>query len=877
MAEAIFESAFQRRSTIADLVERGITDGTVLSQLILSGTAISDEAVLWDFKREIPVLPAGVKLNEATKCSYDAKFAEIVKDCVALYNTYGGYLIAGVDNTTRSLIGFSGAFDAAELNKRIHAATEVSIETIFRPISFADGVLQPIQLGMLFIPKRAARIRPAAFKKDAPESPNGQRAYRQNDFYFRERDNCRPAKTPEDFEFLFSQRLVDLPYRRKKFIENNLPARDAELRHLIGREEELSALWSWLPDAFSPVKILCGLGGVGKTSIAYTFAERLLYQAPEYIDKVLWLGAKTQTYLALTGKFMETRLDFKTIEELLTSIILEAGCPPEQIPESPSRQALMTLAQQHLSSHSYVLVIDNVDSLQDDDQKKILNLAMQLCSVAKAKAILTARLNLGAAPDMFVEVKGLLLDDFQSLVLEKSKLLNVHPPAEHSVEMKKFYDASGGSPLFALSILRLVNLGDTFQEAVKHWAGTDGEHVRDIAFLRELKRLKANPAKVLLALCYLDRASIVELRTVLGLTHADVQTALAELAEFSMTAKDTSLPGGATFKVPSMMGLVTPLVEKVVVDWKLIKAECQKFRSLAAKKAPFVGGAITRTIAFLNSGERQQALLTAKAALDQIPDDPDLLCLIGRVYNKIGDVAKADENFQSAYRKGCKKRILLEEWISLREGREDWAGVIEIAKIGEELFDTAQFVISRCNAEMMIADQSSRIGRYKEAEQAYEASVKLVQEALREYDSQGDRAELWKLNSSLVMRWLGAIRMMTTTLEGDKRFFGACFKGITSYRLLSKDIVLSAVSALRQWADAHLNRSEVSERTNADADVNERRLRDLLLFIKSRPEFKGITVSEWGQIDKLIQDLDEICNKTVVKPYPTAGAVDGTV
>ena len=180
--------------------------------------------------------------------------------------------------------------------------------------------------------------------------------------------------------------------------------------------------------------------------------------------------------------------------------------------------------------------------------------------------------------------------------------------------MKKFYEASGGSPLFALSILRLVSLGDTFQEAVKHWAGADGEQVRDIAFIRELKRLKANPAKVLLALCYLERASVVELGSILGLTHADVQTALGELAEFSMTAKDTSLPGGATFKVPSMMGLVTPLVEKVVVDWKAIKAKCDKFRSLASKKAPFVGAAITRTVAFLNSGERQQALITAKAA-----------------------------------------------------------------------------------------------------------------------------------------------------------------------------------------------------------------------------------------------------------------------
>ena len=195
MPEEAFDSAFQRRAVIADLLDNGVTDGAVLSQLILNGRAISDEAELWDFKLEVPVLPVGVKLNDATKRSYDEKFAEIVKDCVALYNTYGGYLVIGVDNTTRNLMGFSGAFDAADINKRIQAATQISVETIYRVVSFSDAATKPTELGILFVPKRPAGVKPAAFKKDAPDRGNGQRAYRQNDFYLRERDNCRTAKT----------------------------------------------------------------------------------------------------------------------------------------------------------------------------------------------------------------------------------------------------------------------------------------------------------------------------------------------------------------------------------------------------------------------------------------------------------------------------------------------------------------------------------------------------------------------------------------------------------------------------------------------------------------------------------------------------------
>lgn len=140
----------------------------------------------------------------------------------------------------------------------------------------------------------------------------------------------------------------------------------------------------------------------------------------------------------------------------------------------------MTLALEHLSSHSYILIIDNIDTLGDDDQKKILSLVTQLCSLAKAKAILTARRNLGAA--VVEEVEGLLFADFQSLVSEKCKLLRLRPPIKNSAEMKSFYDASGGSPLFALSILHLVTLGDTLEEAVARWAGAEGEQVREIAF-----------------------------------------------------------------------------------------------------------------------------------------------------------------------------------------------------------------------------------------------------------------------------------------------------------------------------------------------------------------------------------------------------------
>jgi hypothetical protein len=223
-----------------------------------------------------------------------------------------------------------------------------------------------VRIGLLFVPKRSNGIRPAQFKKAAPEGPSGKRAYQQHDFYFRERDICRTARTAEDLEFLYGPRNLDAPNRSSHYLENNLPPRDVELGRLIGRDEHIAQLWMRLADSFSPVKVLSGLGGVGKISIAYTFAERLIYQAPPYIDRLVWLGAKPETFAALSGRVIPTaRVDFDTIDTLLVQLLMETGCPPEQIPEQPSRDQLMGVAQYHLAAFSYLLVVDNVDTLPD--------------------------------------------------------------------------------------------------------------------------------------------------------------------------------------------------------------------------------------------------------------------------------------------------------------------------------------------------------------------------------------------------------------------------------------------------------------------------------------------------------------------------------
>jgi len=241
---------------------------------------------------------------------------------------------------------------------------------------------------------------------------------------------------------------------------------------------------------------------------------------------------------------------------------MESGCPPEQIPESPSLDELLRLGVEHLTAFNYLIVLDNLDTLSDPDQELLLHLIVQLCASSKTKALLTARRNLGATTTIVTDLSGLTKEDFAKFVNDKCQHLKLSIDASVLQQtVPALYDASNGSPLFALSILRLVSLGDSIKEAIANWKGADGEAVRKAAFQREIGRLKGNEARVFLVLSYLERGSVDEIAVILKLNRYEVQTSLETLQGFSMTTTESALPGGAIFQIPSTLALVSDLLE----------------------------------------------------------------------------------------------------------------------------------------------------------------------------------------------------------------------------------------------------------------------------------------------------------------------------
>jgi hypothetical protein len=398
----------------------------VLDDLLPTGSPHSYEKSLWDYKLELPTLPVGRKPTESEKLTYAAAAAEIVKDVVAFYNSCGGYLVVGVNDKTRDVVGFTTRFDCSDLAKKTLGATKQEIDCHYKVHSVQLN-RQKIEVGLLLIPRRPDSLDPAQFRQDAPAAANGKVAYRKGQIYLRQGDCSRPADASEDYSFLCSpeRRQVTSPDATalRMALDNNLGPRDPGFIKFVGRETYLRSLWQWMCDPFSPVKLLSGIGGVGKTTLAREFVEDLIATPPGGLERVIWLSAKLHLFTAILGEYNPTsRLDFTDTCSLLQAMLRELGYPDKTINAEWDRDDLIQEVVQALKLFPCLIVVDDVDSLKPEHQQDVFHSMIRIVDQTLAgtsmpsRVLLTARLDLGAAPSQLVRVRGLDLGDFAEYV-----------------------------------------------------------------------------------------------------------------------------------------------------------------------------------------------------------------------------------------------------------------------------------------------------------------------------------------------------------------------------------------------------------------------------------------------------------------------------
>jgi hypothetical protein len=266
-----------------------------------------------------------------------------------------------------------------------------------------------------------------------------------------------------------------------------------------------------------------GIGGLGKTTVAYRFSEEVVETGAGGIEWVVWLTAKQQTYSALRGKLVATsKVDFTDLAGLYAAILKALGHELPLGEEEPTLDQMADRIVDAFDIYTCLIVVDDIDSLQPDEQKETvaaLN-SIALRSVGRdlppSRVLMTSRIDQGMPPTAIVKISGLNKDDFGKHVRNLCQTFEISPLEGRL--LRRLFEATSGSPLFAASIVRLVKLGENLASAIDTWRGQEGEEVRQFAFQREITRLDVTQSRLLYAVLLLGETSVNDLAGILDVT-----------------------------------------------------------------------------------------------------------------------------------------------------------------------------------------------------------------------------------------------------------------------------------------------------------------------------------------------------------------------
>lgn len=782
----------------------------VLSLLLPSGKPYDCEGQLWDYKVKAPVL--GSHPSDGEKQAHRLEIGELVKDAVAFHNAFGGYIVFGVSDKGRNrIIGVTEPFNSADFNKSIQRYAGISIECFYNNVDLnIPGRPDRLTLGLLLIPRRAAGAPPVKMLRKGPDKANGKPCF-QDEVYVRIRDECRAAaNTHEDWKFLHSDRvppeqatgLATVP------VQSHLPARDDDLIEFVGRDQQLACLRQWIGDPRSPVRLITGIGGLGKTTLAYRFAEEVTDTGAGQVEAVIWLTAKQQTFSALRGKMVPTsRVDFSDLGSLFNAILKSLHFELPVSDEDPSLAEITDRLVEGLLIIPSLIIVDDLDTLLPDEQKETvaaLN-SLALRTVGRdqppSRILMTSRIDQGLPPTAIVKIRGLEREAFDAHLTNLCRAFGIAPYTGN--ELEELFEASSGSPLFAASIVRLVKLGEDRREVVEKWKGADGEEVRSFAFERELARLDAIPSRVLYAVILLGETTLNDVAEVLDMPVRSVRDQVSELQAYHLISTITRTHGDSAISVPSELQAVLDLIkDQLGATAQAVEAAVARAHEKSGNQERQVGAGIRTIVRLWAADQRDEALIIAQELSKKFNENGDAASILGSAYlrAKPPKYRDADRELERAVKLGSTKSELLPNIIEAKTALEDWSGLREFTRTrisNETGRDMALAAHLRANSEL-IKTARVRGDRQRIAELSIEAVERITAKTRRARLDNNYFQALISERFDFARAYVEAVDQGNTRPGDRLRVFEAVA------RLAAADVVVlklleKGVQALEQW------------------------------------------------------------------------------
>lgn len=696
------------RRFLANSIEMGKLDQTLIDQLLFEDGFLAVEGVLLDYKRDIPT-------DKASMCKF-------IKHIAAFHNTYGGYLIIGAAEIQKDaeILPFCEVVQPIE-SKQLR---DLCREYLSAPIELQIAVLdfdfraKKWQVQVIHIPKRG-QVDPVVSKKDSAMGKTGKPIFQAGEIFVRDGDNTVIASTSTHFKLVYGFRvnpfsIVDKNAAVISPVEGLLPDRGFICPEFIGRQDIISQLYEWLSDDFSCVRVIAGEGGLGKTSIAYEFAQEVSRSHLGNIELIVWMTAKKQQFRALTNSYEEIiDTHFSTSKELFSELALRLAATEEEVSNSSDRH-LPRLLKNLLKDIRVFAVIDDLDSLDINEQKRCIEVCQQLAGEG-SRFLFTTRKNATASSSTAIELQGLTIEDYHELIASWQSRLKLAQFTEKTVE--RFYETTKGSPLYTESLLRLIRSGMPPNDAIAKWRGALGIDVRNAALKREVLQLGPEAKRALVTVAILGECSYAEVKQATGFSDQTLVESFNELQSLFLLYAPGIAGQSRTGISNTTRDLVRSLGPELIPSFTAYEQATQANRFKVKSRGGdvnIVGAAINQALALLAARNPEEALKTVDEVNKRFGGkNHDLLFMQARSLLACNPsrIEEARRSFKQAYAFGQRKALFFQLWFETEGQAEHHEIAIEVASdaLGAGSGNKSDWLINRAHSRIRSAAAQNKV------------------------------------------------------------------------------------------------------------------------------------------------------------------------
>jgi LuxR family glucitol operon transcriptional activator len=272
---------------------------------------------------------------------------------------------------------------------------------------------------------------------------------------------------------------------------NNLGPRD--YKHFIGRKKEFNEIIRLLlphPKSRQYLVTIDGIGGIGKTSlaseVAYYFNDHnSSLPEEERFEAIVWVSAK-HAYLTADG-ILERSQSFRTLQDLFAAIAHVLDYPAITRARAEEQTDLV---RRILSQHRTLLVIDNLETIQNDELMFFLRELPD-----PTKAIITTRHRMDVP--FPIRLTGLPDKEALDLISQECNRKGVTLSDDDHNELLR---RTGGVPLAIVWSIGLIGLGSSHQTVFRRLS-SGHDDIAKFCFEESVSRIRQKSAyKILLSL-----------------------------------------------------------------------------------------------------------------------------------------------------------------------------------------------------------------------------------------------------------------------------------------------------------------------------------------------------------------------------------------